>query len=839
MSFLRPGLILILFFGLEHAAKGDAPEKDGQSREKESPPTRTDLSGDPLPKGAIARLGTVRFLHGDWVHSLAFFADGKRLMAACQEEFVRTWDTASGREVRRFGGRITGPMCAALSPDGKVIAAGENGPCIFLWDAATGKELRRLVGTLVGNGTRANSLTWTADSRRLAADVGVNIFIWDPATGQELRRIEADGSIWQVVFSKDGKLLASASDQSIRLWDPATGKEVRRLQDQRFGGSLEFSPDGKILAGSSSEPWGPGVIHTSLRLWDVASGKKLRDLTAGDFNCVTFSPDGKLLAAGDGDIDHQIGLWEPATGKQIWRHTGHEGHVTALAFSRDGKTLASGGQDRRIRLWDPTTGRERRPTQGHSGPVNAIAFAPDGKTVVSGGMDRTIRFWDWINGREGRRIDGVGSHWGVGGLAYAPNGRTMVSLALETQDGEAVFRLWDPASAKLLSRFAQADMEPSAAVAFAPNGETVVAAHWDTIGVWDPRAGKLLRHVGKPAREKMVALALSADGKRVACAREYQDFGLWDMSTGRELHRFKGGYHHPHVVAFSPDGGIVVTAGEGGPDQLWATATGQKLAELGNWTSSSRALAFSPDGRLLAAGAGWSVTLWEVTVRKKAVQYVSLAGAVQALAFSPDGKVLVTAGDDGMLLVWDVTGYLKEGRLQSLTLRPEELEARWQDLAAEDAARAHRAAWCLTAAASQALPFIKKRLQLLPSLSPQRLAHLVADLDDDKFEVRERATKELAQLGELAVPTLRQTLRVTRSAEVRLRAKRLLQQFDKPVPTGEALRSLRAVAVLEHIGTAEAQEVLKTLAKGTPEAQLTQEAKASLERLAKWRAAGP
>jgi hypothetical protein len=87
MSFLRAELILVVCLGLGQAAKGNAPEKDGKSKQEERPPTRLDLSGDPLPPGAISRLGTVRFLHGDWIHSLAFFPDGKRLMAACHEDF--------------------------------------------------------------------------------------------------------------------------------------------------------------------------------------------------------------------------------------------------------------------------------------------------------------------------------------------------------------------------------------------------------------------------------------------------------------------------------------------------------------------------------------------------------------------------------------------------------------------------------------------------------------------------------------------------------------------------------------------------------------------------------
>ena len=62
---------------------------------------------------------------------------------------------------------------------------------------------------------------------------------------------------------------------------------------------------------------------------------------------------------------------------------------------------------------------------------------------------------------------------------------------------------------------------------------------------------------------------------------------------------------------------------------------------------------------------------------------------------------------------------------------------------------------------------------------------------------------------------------------------RLLDALKGPVPPGERLRALRAVETLEHIGTPEAQEVLKKLAAGAPEPRLTQEAKASLERLGK------
>ncbi len=66
--------------------------------------------------------------------------------------------------------------------------------------------------------------------------------------------------------------------------------------------------------------------------------------------------------------------------------------------------------------------------------------------------------------------------------------------------------------------------------------------------------------------------------------------------------------------------------------------------------------------------------------------------------------------------------------------------------------------------------------------------------------------------------------------ELRRRAEQLLEQM---AASAESVRILRALEVLEQIGSLEAKSLLKVLAQGTPEARLTREAKASLERLAK------
>jgi hypothetical protein len=114
-----------------------------------------------------------------------------------------------------------------------------------------------------------------------------------------------------------------------------------------------------------------------------------------------------------------------------------------------------------------------------------------------------------------------------------------------------------------------------------------------------------------------------------------------------------------------------------------------------------------------------------------------------------------------------------------------------------------------------------------------RVAKLIADLDADELEKRETATDELAKLGKAAEATLRaeQKKGASASAEVRVRLGQLLDRLEKGELPPDERRALRAVEVLEMIGTQEARAALAGLAKGAADAVLTREAKAAMERL--------
>jgi hypothetical protein len=238
-----------------------------------------------------------------------------------------------------------------------------------------------------------------------------------------------------------------------------------------------------------------------------------------------------------------------------------------------------------------------------------------------------------------------------------------------------------------------------------------------------------------------------------------------------------------------------------------------------------RALAFSPDGKWLAsAGTDAAVCVWEAATGKDVLRLAGHEAEVLSVAFSPDGQKVFSYGADGQGYLWSLKRKPAAGRREALR----EL---WTDLAGPDARKAHRAVRALSED-PVAVEFLRK--QLVPAALPDepRVAKLIADLDSDSFDVREKAGRELERLEALAEAPLRKALAGRPSPEVQRRAEALLGALSAGVaPT--TLRTIRATAVLEYIATPEARQLLETLARGAPEARLTQETKASLERLSR------
>jgi hypothetical protein len=198
---------------------------------------------------------------------------------------------------------------------------------------------------------------------------------------------------------------------------------------------------------------------------------------------------------------------------------------------------------------------------------------------------------------------------------------------------------------------------------------------------------------------------------------------------------------------------------------------------------------------------------------------------VRTLAFNADGRVLASGATDSTVLIWTLAPS------PGGEPRDQEVAAWWADLIGDDAARAHDAVWELAMASHTSVPFLRQRLSPITDASVKEVRELITDLDNSTFTVREKAYRRLQSLGLGAVPALRQALEKGASPEVRTRIERLLDGLGNGPVMGEPLRTIRALAALEHARTPEADRFLHELAGGAKGAWLTQEAKAVCERL--------
>jgi WD40 repeat protein len=455
--------------------------------------------------------------------------------------------------------------------------------------------------------------------------------------------------------------------------------------------------------------------------------------------------------------------------------------------------------------------REAKPSVNVS--INSAAWSPNGATIVTAATDQSIRLWDAALGSELRTVLVPRHLWcAASDATFAPDGKALIAHGVRV----------DLVSGKEPTAFGY-----SGPFAASPDGHVLaVAAGRGKVHLWDATTTKFLGQLAAEGGATSGPLAFSPDGRILALGQAgAASVELWDVAEHKLLAAFRPAQVPPSFFAFTPDGGslVVVPRFADAPVEVWDVTTARLVRRLHRVVDEdlhgqARAAALSPDGQLLAlAYIGGTVRVYELRSEQVVYRFRGHEGHIRALAFSPNGKELLSAGDDGMALVWRVAPDLsRTGRLS-----PDEASRLWEDLG-RDALRARQAQFRLAAAPDIAMLSLRERLRAEAVVDAARAARLVAQLDDDKFVVREAAMVELQRLGDAARADLEKALQGTASPELRRRAQSLLDALDTDTP--DRLRDYRAIQVLGWLKTPQADTLLRALAAGAPGAHGTQTA---------------
>jgi WD40 repeat protein len=512
------------------------------------------------------------------------------------------------------------------------------------------KPLLTLLAGDVSNVLQTHSIAFSRDGKRLAVNGQHGmLLVWDAGTGEaDCQVMTAAGLTASApALSPDGKHVAAGVRSAVAVWDDR-GVLVRRFKGHPGGiFTVTFSPDGKFLAAAGG----------GLSVWDFATGQKVLTLGSKELllYSVAYSQSGKqLVIAGKEGI---LRVVDALTGKEL-RAIASKDALESACFSPDGNRVAAAEFASDIGVWDMRTGKRLLRLAGS----RCVGFSPDGKYLatvlpVTRGKDERLSDLAILEAGTGTQVLVIRGTESITGLAFSPDSRRLATVSETAQ-----VDVWDVATPLVKKRSTPIVLAAGEREPIAPRRASVLPPPQIRVEKRKPLltlGGQQDKNLDR--RVQTNSIQFTRDGSRLVGSALDGRMHVWDALSGKELLALAGDPGAglmPQVVwdaAVSPDGQHLASCHGDKTVRIWDAASGRSVLIIRGYTDPPLRLAYSPTGKQLAVGdKEGGVRLWNAETGKEERRLAGHAERVAAISYSADGKRLVSAGLDGAARVWDV-----------------------------------------------------------------------------------------------------------------------------------------------------------------------------------------